>query len=132
MMLQTKRKPLKGEALAAFLQFSDWYVFEHTDHHIANGETADVATDHWHRYSEDLALATEIGVNSVGTSIAWERTGSFGYLGLTLESSQRQNTDRDQIGYAEREGNPPRPLNHTRSEYAVVVRSYGWNSISAE
>lgn len=52
---------------------ADWYAFEHTPGNIQNGDTADVATDHWDRYRIDLDLARQLGVNSFRTSIAWEK-----------------------------------------------------------
>jgi beta-glucosidase len=52
---------------------SDWYEFEHTPGNILNGDTADVATDHWHRYSEDFEIARDLGLNTIRTSIAWEK-----------------------------------------------------------
>jgi beta-glucosidase len=38
-----------------------------------NGETGDVAADHYHRYPEDIALMSEIGVSAYRFSIAWPR-----------------------------------------------------------
>ncbi len=52
---------------------SDWYQFEHAPGKILNGDTADIATDHWHRYSEDFEIARDLGLNSIRTSIAWEK-----------------------------------------------------------
>ncbi len=52
---------------------SDWYQFEHTPGNVLNGDTADIATDHWHRYSEDFEIAANLGLNSIRTSIAWEK-----------------------------------------------------------
>lgn len=54
-------------------QYSDWYLFEHTNHNILNGDTADVATDHWHRYAQDFAIAATIVVNAIRTSVAWKK-----------------------------------------------------------
>src|SRR5687768_8799595 len=54
-------------------QNSDWWLFEHTSGNILNGDTADVATDYWHRYPEDLRLGRSLGLNTIRTSIAWEK-----------------------------------------------------------
>lgn len=51
---------------------SDWWLFEHMGH-TENGDTADVATDHWNRYEEDFKLAKEMNLNSIRTSLAWEK-----------------------------------------------------------
>lgn len=40
---------------------------------IANGDTGDVACDHYHRYPEDIALMRELGVAAYRFSIAWPR-----------------------------------------------------------
>jgi beta-glucosidase len=40
---------------------------------VANGETGDVACDHYHRYVEDLDLMASIGVKLYRFSIAWPR-----------------------------------------------------------
>jgi beta-glucosidase len=40
---------------------------------VANGETGDVACDHYHRYVEDLDLMASIGVRLYRFSIAWPR-----------------------------------------------------------
>lgn len=40
---------------------------------IANGDTGDVANDHYHRYSEDGALMKSIGATAYRFSNAWPR-----------------------------------------------------------
>src|SRR5512143_2814337 len=40
---------------------------------VANGDTGDVACDHYHRYKEDIALMKEIGVGAYRFSVAWPR-----------------------------------------------------------
>ena len=40
----------------------------------SNGENGDLAVDHYHRYTEDVALMSEIGVNAYRFSIAWSRS----------------------------------------------------------
>jgi beta-glucosidase len=52
---------------------SDWWLFEHVGNNILKGDTADIATDHWHRYPEDFAIAKALGLNTIRTSIAWEK-----------------------------------------------------------
>ena len=41
---------------------SIWDSFAHTPGRVTNGETGDVACDHYHRYREDVALLTELGL----------------------------------------------------------------------
>lgn len=54
----------------------DWYAFEHPilrPSPIDNGDTADLAVDHWNRYEEDYKNAKALGLNTLRTSIAWEK-----------------------------------------------------------
>jgi beta-glucosidase len=61
------------EGLTGGGENADWYPFEHTPGHIYNNDTADIATDHWNRYEEDFQLAAALGVNTIRTSVAWEK-----------------------------------------------------------
>lgn len=40
---------------------------------ILNGDTGDIACDHYNRYKEDVQILKELGVNSYRFSIAWTR-----------------------------------------------------------
>ena len=55
----------KGESI--------WDRFSHTPGKIANGDTGDVAADHYHRWREDVALMKEIGLHAYRFSTAWPR-----------------------------------------------------------
>ena len=52
---------------------SIWDTFAHTPGKIQNGDTGDVANDHYHRYEEDVALMKSIGVTAYRFSISWPR-----------------------------------------------------------
>src|SRR6187402_2615250 len=52
---------------------SIWDTFSHTPGRTHNGETGDVACDHYHRWREDIALMREMGVGSYRFSISWPR-----------------------------------------------------------
>jgi len=52
---------------------SIWDTFSHTPGRVANGDTGDVACDHYHRYREDIALMAELGVDAYRFSTAWPR-----------------------------------------------------------
>jgi beta-glucosidase len=52
---------------------SIWDTFCRTPGKIKNGDTGDVACDHYHRYPEDIALMKELGVSAYRLSIAWPR-----------------------------------------------------------
>ena len=38
-----------------------------------NGDTGDVACDHYHRYRDDVALMSELGLDAYRFSVAWPR-----------------------------------------------------------
>lgn len=52
---------------------SIWDTFSHTPGKTHDGETGDVAVDHYHRYKEDIGLMRELGLQSYRFSIAWPR-----------------------------------------------------------
>jgi beta-glucosidase len=52
---------------------SIWDTYAHTPGNIKNDENGDVANDHYHRYTEDVALMKSIGVTAYRFSIAWPR-----------------------------------------------------------
>jgi beta-glucosidase len=55
----------KGESI--------WDVFCRVPGAIANGDTGDIACDHYHRYREDVALLAELGLGAYRFSVAWPR-----------------------------------------------------------
>lgn len=66
---------------------SIWDRFSHTPGRITNGDTGDVACDHYHRYRDDVALMAELGLDAYRFSIAWTRvlpagTGAVNEAGL--------------------------------------------------
>jgi len=66
---------------------SIWDTFSHTPGRTFAGDTGDVATDHYHRYPEDVALMAELGLGAYRFSIAWARvlpggTGAVNEAGL--------------------------------------------------
>jgi beta-glucosidase len=52
---------------------SIWDTFSHQPGRVSDGATGDVACDHYHRYPQDIALMTGLGVNAYRFSIAWPR-----------------------------------------------------------
>jgi beta-glucosidase len=52
---------------------SIWDTFSHLPGKTHNGDTGDVADDHYHRYKEDIGLMTELGLTTYRFSIAWPR-----------------------------------------------------------
>jgi beta-glucosidase len=52
---------------------SIWDTYSHTPGAVWNGDTGDVACDHYHRVNEDLDLLGELGVGAYRFSVAWPR-----------------------------------------------------------
>ena len=52
---------------------SIWDTFAHTPGRILNGDTGDVACDHYHRWAEDLDLIAGLGARAYRFSVAWPR-----------------------------------------------------------
>ncbi len=66
---------------------SVWDTFARVPGAIADGQTGDVACDHYHRYAEDAALMGALGASSYRFSVSWSRvlpegTGPANALGL--------------------------------------------------
>jgi beta-glucosidase len=57
---------------------SIWDTFSKTPGLVLNGDTGDVACDHYHRYEEDLDILAELGVGSYRFSISWPRIHPHG------------------------------------------------------
>lgn len=55
----------KGESI--------WDRFSHTPGKTANGDTGDVACDHYHRYRDDVALMRQLGLKVYRFSVSWAR-----------------------------------------------------------
>jgi len=52
---------------------SIWDTYSHTPGLVLNGDTGDVACDHYHRYAEDVELLRRLGVDAYRFSVAWPR-----------------------------------------------------------
>ncbi|KQQ93295.1 beta-glucosidase [Leifsonia sp. Leaf325] len=57
---------------------SIWDTFSHTAGRVLNGDTGDVADDHYHRWEADLDLMAELGVQAYRFSLSWSRVLSRG------------------------------------------------------
>ena len=55
----------KGESI--------WDRFSHTPGKVKNGDTGDVACDHYHRWREDIEIMKELGLSAYRFSISWSR-----------------------------------------------------------
>ncbi|HTD96107.1 MAG TPA: family 1 glycosylhydrolase, partial [Edaphobacter sp.] len=64
-----------------------WDTFSHLPGTTNNGDTGDVADDHFHRYKQDVQLMKDLGLKCYRFSIAWSRifpqgTGAPNPIGL--------------------------------------------------
>ena len=69
----TSAYQIEGSPLADGAKPSIQHRYAHTPGNTHNGETGDVAADHYHRWPEDVALMKEIGLKHYQYSIAWPR-----------------------------------------------------------
>jgi beta-glucosidase len=69
----TSAYQIEGSPLADGAGPSIWHRFSHTPGHILNGDTGDVACDHYRRYPEDVALMRELGLQAYRFSLSWGR-----------------------------------------------------------
>ena len=70
---------------------SIWDTFSHTPGKTWNGDTGDVACDHYHHVEQDVALMRELGLDAYRFSIAWPRiipdgTGAANQAGIDFYS----------------------------------------------
>src|SRR5512146_1732123 len=52
---------------------SIWDTFARVPGAVADGQTGDVACDHYHRFGEDVALMATLGAKAYRFSISWPR-----------------------------------------------------------
>nr|WP_242454359.1 GH1 family beta-glucosidase [Bailinhaonella thermotolerans] len=52
---------------------SIWDTFADTPGKVVGGDTGEVASDHYHRYREDVRLMAELGLTAYRFSVAWPR-----------------------------------------------------------
>ncbi len=64
---------LEGAAALDGRKPSIWDTFSHTAGKVRNGDTGDVATDHYHRFKEDVKLMADLGVKHYRFSSSWSR-----------------------------------------------------------
>lgn len=57
---------------------SIWDRFAHTPGKILNGDTGDIACDHYHLYAQDVQLMQELGLQAYRFSVSWPRVLPLG------------------------------------------------------
>ena len=69
----TSAHQIEGSPLADGAAPSIWQRFAHTPGLVRDGDTGDVACDHYRRYADDVALMGRLGLKAYRFSISWSR-----------------------------------------------------------
>jgi beta-glucosidase len=85
----TSAYQIEGSTRADGAGPSIWDRFSHIPGKIVNGDTGDIAADHYHRCASDVELMSQLGLQSYRFSIAWARllpegTGRVNAAGLAF------------------------------------------------
>lgn len=64
---------IEGAAFTDGKKASVWDTFSRKPGAVLNGDTLDVACDHYHRFDEDFALMRRLGIRNYRLSLAWPR-----------------------------------------------------------
>ena len=83
----TSAYQIEGSPLADGAGPSNWHRFAHTPGMVRDGDTGDVACDHYRRMRQDVALMRDLGLDAYRFSISWSRvlpqgTGAVNERGL--------------------------------------------------
>ncbi|WP_374450445.1 glycoside hydrolase family 1 protein, partial [Stella sp.] len=69
----TSAYQIEGATTADGRGASIWDVRVHEPGRVTDGDTGDVACDHYRRYAEDIALMRRIGLDGYRFSVSWPR-----------------------------------------------------------
>lgn len=88
----TSAYQIEGSPLSDGAGPSIWQRFAHSPGRTTNGDTGDVACDHYRRFRDDVLLMRELGLQSYRFSISWSRifpqgTGTLNSRGLDFYDS---------------------------------------------
>jgi beta-glucosidase len=75
----TSAYQIEGSPLADGAGASIWHRFAHTPGLVANGDTGDIACDHYRRWAHDVSLMRALGLTAYRFSIAWGRVLPLGF-----------------------------------------------------
>ncbi|GAA4844080.1 GH1 family beta-glucosidase [Kitasatospora terrestris] len=64
---------IEGAAAEGGRTPSIWDTFSRVPGAVRNGDTGDIAVDHYHRWRDDLALMADLGLGAYRFSLAWPR-----------------------------------------------------------
>ena len=69
----TSAYQVEGSPLADGAGPSNWHRFSHLPGRTLDGDTGDVACDHYRRYRDDVALMRDLGLSAYRFSLSWSR-----------------------------------------------------------
>lgn len=69
----TSAYQVEGSPLADGAGPSNWHRFSHTPGRTDNGDTGDVACDHYRRFAGDVDIMRDLGLTAYRFSLAWSR-----------------------------------------------------------
>jgi len=103
---------------------NDWWEFEQQPGRIANGDSSEVACDHYHRYREDFSQLRELNQNAHRLSIEWSRIepveGEF--------DARQMRHYRDVLGELREQGIQPMLTLHHFTSPLWFTRRGGWRA----
>jgi beta-galactosidase len=127
----TSSHQIEGAWMEGGKGLSIWDAFAHTPGKTRNGETADIASDHYHRYREDIALMRQMGLKNYRFSISWPRIQPLGYGAENAEGIRFYSSLIDELlahGIT-----PWVTLHHWDLPLALLMEQDGWlNPASAD
>lgn len=87
----TAAHQIEGSPLADGAGPSIWTRFAHVPGMTLNGDTGDIACDHYHRWKDDVRLMRELGLQAYRFSVSWSRilpdgTGRVNQAGVDFYS----------------------------------------------
>nr|CAB3493554.1 unnamed protein product [Digitaria exilis] len=116
---------VEGAAASGGRGPSIWDPFVHTPGKIAEDANADVATDEYHRYKEDVDLMKSLNFDAYRFSISWSRIFPDGEGKVNEEGVQYYN---NLIDYMCKQGLTPYVnLNHYDLPLALQKKYKGWD-----
>ncbi len=119
----TSAYQIEGHPLADDAGPSIWHRFSHSPGRVANGDTGDLACDHYRRFADDINLMADLGLGAYRFSIAWGRVLPEGRGGVNSKGLDFYQRLVD--GLLERDIQPMVTLYHWDLPVALHERG-GW------